>query len=90
MPMTDDVDTQIRALMTELAEAAPPAPSLSELEMRDALDTASPEQFRWWASLERGRLTLVGGIAAVVAAVLLPVLLLPSVGQHEPVAATLS
>jgi hypothetical protein len=85
MPMTDDVDIRIRSLISELAEAAPPAPTISELESRGGVSAVPAKQVRRSAISPRGRLALLGGLAAVLAA-LLVVVLLPSVGQKLPVA----
>ena len=87
MPMTDAVDHQIRLLVTELMESAPQAPSLSELEWRDDQIAAGSNRAMQRARSRRRPLALLGGLGAVVAVILLLVLLLPSAGEHQPVAA---
>jgi hypothetical protein len=41
--MTDKLDTQIRSLVTELVDAAPPAPSLHELEDMESIRASAEE-----------------------------------------------
>ncbi len=87
MPLTDDVDQEIRSLISELMDAAPPSPTLSELERQDwgseVAQTVRTRRVRHPVP----RFAAVVGIVAVGLAALLMVVLLPPAGQHEPVAA---
>jgi hypothetical protein len=87
MPTTDTLDDQIRTLVTELMDSAPQAPTLSELEGREDRRTTTSDGADRNSSVGRRPLALAGGLVAVMAAVLLVVLLLPSVGQKAPMAA---
>src|ERR1700722_17596863 len=77
------LDAKIRALVIELVESAPPAPTPSVIEWRQW--EPHPSKMR---PARTRRLVISGsiGVGAVIAAVL-GALLLPSVGQHPPVAA---
>ena len=85
MPLTDEVDQQIRSLISELMDAAPPSPSMSELEGQAWGGVRTDRIRRVRHSVPR--LTAVAGTIAVGLAGFLIVILLPSAGQHEPVAA---
>ncbi len=86
MPLTDEVDEQIRSVISELMNAAPPSPSLSELEGRD-WEHESAQTKRTRRVRHVPRLAALGGTVAVGLAALLIVVFMPSAGQHEPVAA---
>jgi len=84
MSTTDILDREIRSLVAELMAAAPPAPTLAQLEWGDLQGTGRDRRrrgvpFRW----------LVSGsaVGAVVTVTLLVVFLLPSLGQRPAVAA---
>ena len=86
MSTTDTLDERIRHLVVELMESAPQAPTVSELEWRGDLGTTRTGAGRLMG-VRRRPLFVISGIGTAVAVVLLLVLLLPSVGQHQPVAA---
>jgi hypothetical protein len=86
MPMIDELDVEIRALITELIDSAPQAPSISELENRDSHSMHSRRTKPRWSGRHSRVLALSGGLGAAAMAALLLVLLLPSVGQKLPVA----
>jgi hypothetical protein len=86
MPTTEAFDIEIRSLITELMESSPLAPALPELESRDPGRLRSDGRNISWSYHRPRLLTMAGGFGAVVAAVLLLVFFLPSVGQRLPVA----
>src|ERR1700677_801374 len=83
MSTSDVLDAKIRALVIELVESAPPAPTPSVIESQQSGPHRSKVK-----SVRTRRLVISAsaGVAAVIAAVLVAVLL-PSVGQQPPVAA---
>ncbi len=86
MLTTEELDARIRVLVTELMNSAPQAPSLLELE------SVHPSQVNAGASrarrpVHRARWVSLAGIGALAIAALLVAVLLPSVGQKQPVAA---
>jgi hypothetical protein len=87
MPIADSLDDQIRALVTELMESVPQAPTISELDWREDRRPTTSVRTRTRARVRRGRVGVIGGLGASVTVLLLLVLVLPSVGQKPPVAA---
>jgi hypothetical protein len=65
--MTDTLDTQIRALVTELINSAPQAPSLSELERRENQVAGVPLLPRAQGRLSLRRPVILAALGAVVA-----------------------
>lgn len=82
MPIMDDVDIEIRWLITELMDSAPSAPSSIEVESSDPI-RYRPAKSQWLRSRTVG---VVGGLAVVTVTALLLAVLLPSAGDKVPVA----
>jgi hypothetical protein len=80
MPTTDSLDSQIRAMVTELIESTPQAPVLPELETREA-PRAHRRDRRQLRPPSRP-LALVSLGCLVLAGVLIAVLLLSAVGRR--------
>ncbi len=83
MSTSEVLDAKIRALVIELVESAPPAPTPAAIELKQW--GPHPSKMRP-ARTRRLVISASVGVGAVIAAVLVA-LLLPSVGQHPPVAA---
>src|ERR1700677_1296115 len=86
MSKSEVLDMEIRSLVAELIESAPPAPSLPELEP-GAARLAPASKRRHSHTTTRSGASALGGLTAVAAATVLVVLLLPSTGQRIPNAA---
>ena len=87
MPLTDEFDQQVRSLISELMDAAPPSPTLSELDRHAWGDEGARTDSTRRVRRSVPRLAAVAGTIAIGLASLLIVIFLPSAGQHEPVAA---
>jgi len=86
MSKSELLDMQIRSLVAELIESAPPAPSIPEPEPGAGRLTPVSKRRHFHTTTRSGVFTL-GGLTAVAAATVLVVLLLPSTGQRIPSAA---
>jgi hypothetical protein len=78
MSTTEALDMEIRSLVTELMESAPLAPSLLEVEGRDAGPRRSRNRRAPWSYRHSRRWVIATAFGAVVMAALLVVLLLPT------------
>jgi hypothetical protein len=86
MSKSEVLDMEIRALVAELIESAPPAPSIPELEP-GATTLTAVSRWRRFHTTSRSEVFALGGVTAVAAATVLVVLLLSSTGQRIPSAA---
>ena len=86
MSMTDALDVRIRELVAELIESSPPAPTLADFDWSDSGESTEP-QGRPHKPGRRHLSLLTGGVTAAVVAILVVVLMLSSIGQHQAVAA---
>ena len=86
MSESEVLDMEIRSLVTELMDSAPPAPLLPQLESNVYSPVRRP---KWMLGHidRRPRFLAFGGFAAVAAATALALVLLPSTGQRIPTAA---
>jgi hypothetical protein len=87
MSTTEDLDVQIRSLITELMDGAPPAPSVTELESVDLRHPATGHGHEHpWSRSQPRRAVVASVVAAVSAVIVLAVVLVP-IGQSQQVAA---